>query len=101
MLFSRALFSAMESIWSECRELYESAYGGDEMLTSCAARAAGVDKREIMTEERGLHQFDVLGDTTGVLQGGLPVLSMHQYVACSKDDLLEHPDRLLTGSTAS
>ncbi|GJN90123.1 hypothetical protein Rhopal_003122-T1 [Rhodotorula paludigena] len=80
MLFSRALFSAMESIWSECRELYESAYGGDEMLTSCAARAAGVDKREIMTEERGLHQFDVLGDTTGVLQGGLPVLSMHHFL---------------------
>ncbi|GAA5999777.1 uncharacterized protein JCM10292_003740 [Rhodotorula paludigena] len=80
MLFSRGLFSAMESIWSECRELYESAYGGDEMLTSCAARAAGTDKRDIMTEERGLHQLDVLGDTTGVLQGGLPVLSMHHFL---------------------
>ena len=28
-------------------------------------------------------EFDIPGDTTGVLQGGIPMLSMHQYVPYS------------------
>ena len=106
MLVSRAMMSAMYSSWGECLERYRDLFGGDEMLTRCAATASGRTKQTVTTEERGLHrasssssslaladpdleadssrspraEFDIPGDSTGVMQGGIPMLSLHQCV---------------------
>ncbi|GAA5907505.1 hypothetical protein JCM8208_001397 [Rhodotorula glutinis] len=80
MLVSRAMMSAMYASWSECLERYRDLFGGDEMLTRCAATASGRTKQTVTTEERGLHQFDIPGDSTGVMQGGIPMLSLHHFM---------------------
>ncbi|BGP49425.1 hypothetical protein JCM10450v2_005316 [Rhodotorula kratochvilovae] len=80
MLVSQAMITSMYSTWNECHERYKDVFGGDEMLTRCAAVASGRTKQTVTTEERGLHQFDIPGDTTGVLQGGIPMLSMHHFM---------------------
>ncbi|BGP01121.1 hypothetical protein NBRC10513v2_004866 [Rhodotorula toruloides] len=79
-LVSRALMSSMYDIWDECYDRFKDAFGGDEMLTRCAATATGLTKSTVTTEEKGLHQFDIPGDTTGVLQGGIPMLSLHHFL---------------------
>jgi len=48
------------------------------MLTRCAGLAKGVDKDDVTTQERGLHQFDIPGDTTGALQAGWQIHSLHR-----------------------
>ena len=73
---------------------------GDEMITRCAAVAKGQTKQTVTTEEKGLHrqsycisrdgahsprpevraEFDIPGDTTGVLQSGIPFLNLHHYI---------------------
>ncbi|GAA5826643.1 hypothetical protein JCM3770_004611 [Rhodotorula araucariae] len=80
MLLSQAMMASMYKTWDECHERYKDVFGGDEMLTRCAAIASGRTKQTVTTEERGLHQFDIPGDTTGVLQGGIPMLSMHHFM---------------------
>jgi len=75
---SAPLLSHMADRWDECYENFRGAFGGDEMLTRCAGLAKGVDKDEVTTQERGLHQFDIPGDTTGALQAGWQIHSLHR-----------------------
>ncbi|GAA6062722.1 hypothetical protein JCM10212_005925 [Sporobolomyces blumeae] len=77
---SLPLVKSMSKRWSECYEQFRNVFGGDEMLTRCAALARGVAKEEVTMVESGLHQFDIPGDTTGVLQSGFPVQSLHHYL---------------------
>ncbi|GAA5879034.1 hypothetical protein JCM8547_006224 [Rhodosporidiobolus lusitaniae] len=81
MLVSHALLAKMYAIWDDCFHRYSSAFGGDEMQTRCAALATGRTKQDVTTEERGMHQFDIPGDSTGLFQGGIPVISMHHFLA--------------------
>jgi hypothetical protein len=73
------------------------------MITRCAALAKGATKQTVTTEEKGMHrtslpspcslpgvltrcvvtEFDVPGDTTGVLQSGIPFLTLHHYMGGS------------------
>lgn len=80
MMVSAPLADKMYGIWDSCFEQYRFIFGGDEMVTRCAAQASGKTKDTVMTEELGLHQFDIPGDTTGVLQGGIPMLNLHHYI---------------------
>ncbi|BGP17555.1 hypothetical protein JCM10213_004096 [Rhodosporidiobolus nylandii] len=81
MLVSHALMTAMYTRWDACFDRYKDIFGGDEMITRCAALVTGKTKQTVTTEEKGMHQFDIPGDTTGVLQGGIPVISMHHFMA--------------------
>ncbi|GAA5962418.1 hypothetical protein JCM21900_003779 [Sporobolomyces salmonicolor] len=80
ILASAPLLSAMYQIWGECYDRYKNAFGGDEMLTRCGALAKGVTKQTVTTEEKGLHQFDVPGDATGMLQSGIPIVNLHHFM---------------------
>ncbi|TNY24366.1 hypothetical protein DMC30DRAFT_433889, partial [Rhodotorula diobovata] len=80
MIASQAMMDATYSVWDECHDRYKDVFGGDEMLTRCAATASGRTVQTVTTEERGMHQFDIPGDTTGVLQGGIPMLSLHHFM---------------------
>lgn len=78
------------------------------MLTRCAALARGVEKDDVVTREAGLHressprnlrnvniaersmpaaEFDIPGDTTGPLQSGWPVLSLHRMLYLTRSSL--------------
>lgn len=48
--------SSMYDIWDECYDRFKDAFGGDEMLTRCAATATGLTKSTVTTEEKGLHR---------------------------------------------
>ncbi|SCZ96971.1 BZ3501_MvSof-1269-A2-R1_Chr1-2g00882 [Microbotryum saponariae] len=83
MLASAPLLHKMNNNWDECYKQFRQIFGGDEMLTRCAALAKGATKQTVTTEEKGLHQFDVPGDTTGMLQSGIPFLNLHHYLGGS------------------
>ncbi|KAK4705947.1 hypothetical protein P7C70_g247, partial [Phenoliferia sp. Uapishka_3] len=80
MLVSESLSLKMYDLWDDCFEKFRHVFGGDEMITRCAAVAKGQTKQTVTTEEKGLHQFDIPGDTTGVLQSGIPFLNLHHYI---------------------
>lgn len=48
--------TSMYKIWDECHDRFKDAFGGDEMLTRCAALATGLTKSTVTTEEKGLHR---------------------------------------------
>ncbi|KAL8279176.1 hypothetical protein RQP46_008432 [Phenoliferia psychrophenolica] len=80
MLVSDPLSLKMYNLWDDCFEKFRHIFGGDEMITRCAAVAKGQTKQTVTSEEKGLHQFDIPGDTTGVLQSGIPFLNLHHYI---------------------
>ncbi|GAA5926610.1 uncharacterized protein JCM15063_000323 [Sporobolomyces koalae] len=80
IIVSAPLLTNMAGHWPECYERFKEEFGGDGMLTRCAALAAGVERDEVVTREAGLHQYDIPGDSTGILQSGWPVLSLHHYL---------------------
>ncbi|KAK4057061.1 hypothetical protein OIO90_001961 [Microbotryomycetes sp. JL221] len=105
MIVSQTLMSDMQAMFDTCLSKYKNIFGGDEMVTRCAALATGETKQTVTTEEKGLHrklidcdssspaklklnigwfalllEFDIPGDTTGVLQAGLPFLNLHHYL---------------------
>jgi hypothetical protein len=83
MLVSDPLISRMEELWDECFDRFRWLFGGDEMVTRCAALAKGATKQTVTTEEKGLHQFDIPGDTTGIFQSGMPFINLHHYLGGS------------------
>ncbi|KAM0790570.1 hypothetical protein ACM66B_004438 [Microbotryomycetes sp. NB124-2] len=83
MVVSQSLMDDMNGLYDKCHSKFKHIFGGDEMVTRCAALAKGETKQTVTTEEKGLHQFDIPGDTTGVLQSGIPFLNLHHYLGGS------------------
>lgn len=53
---SNPLLASMANQWPKCYEQFKNVFGGDEMLTRCAALARGVEKDDVTTREKGLHR---------------------------------------------
>ncbi|CAH7670230.1 hypothetical protein PPACK8108_LOCUS4941 [Phakopsora pachyrhizi] len=79
IIISRSLASKILMIHEECLRDLKDVFGGDEMYSSCAARAIGngTTKNTVVTNLISLHQMDIPGDATGFFQSGLPFLSLH------------------------
>lgn len=56
MLLSDPLAAKMYVIWDECYKRFHHVFGGDEMVTRCAALGKGATKQTVTTEEKGLHR---------------------------------------------
>lgn len=56
MLASRPLAAKMYERFDECFDRYHNAFGGDEMISRCAAFAGGKTKQTITTMEKGMHR---------------------------------------------
>jgi hypothetical protein len=56
MLASRPLAAKMYARFDECFDRYHHAFGGDEMISRCAAFAGGKTKQTITTMEKGMHR---------------------------------------------
>ncbi|KAI5475175.1 glycosyltransferase family 31 protein [Pseudohyphozyma bogoriensis] len=83
LLISDTLELKLYNLWDTCWEKWKHIFGGDEMITRCAALALGKTKQTVATLEPGLHQFDIPGDTTGVFQSGIPLLNLHHFIGGS------------------
>jgi len=79
IIISRGLCKEMLKIHADCVEQSKNVFGGDEMYSLCAARAAGNGKTKetVVTQLTSLHQLDLPGDGTGFFQSGFPFLSLH------------------------
>ncbi|GAA6010047.1 hypothetical protein JCM10207_007535 [Rhodosporidiobolus poonsookiae] len=80
ILVSNPLLAAMQDRWDECHAQFKDVFGGDDMVTQCAALTTGRGREEVTTQEEGLHQFDIMGDTSGVFQSGIPLLTLHHFM---------------------
>jgi hypothetical protein len=63
----------------DCLDKFGSSFGGDAMVSHCAARVSGVSVQEILTVEDTLHQLDIRGDSTGWFQSGFLITSLHHW----------------------
>lgn len=65
----------------DCLNRYGSAFGGDAMITHCAALVMAVEPERALQVEDTLHQLDIRGDGTGWFQSGFHVVSMHHWAS--------------------
>ncbi|GAA5823926.1 hypothetical protein JCM5353_007339 [Sporobolomyces roseus] len=68
-----------EGAWSQCLAKFGSAFGGDAMVSHCAAVVANKDIHELLTVDDTLHQLDIRGDGTGFFQSGFLITSLHHW----------------------
>ncbi|GAA5968475.1 hypothetical protein JCM8115_006402 [Rhodotorula mucilaginosa] len=81
IILSRAVMDKMNAagFWRTCLQKYGSAFGGDAMLTHCAADAMARDVKDALTLEETTHQLDIRGDGTGFFQSGFLFTSIHHW----------------------
>lgn len=97
ILMSAGLVNKMKEKMWDCFWLHHWRFGGDEMLTHCAATAAGVSPDKVFENIDGLHrtfqdvflhsqltstsstEVDIPGDGSGVFQSGLSFITLHHY----------------------
>ncbi|KAM0754798.1 hypothetical protein T439DRAFT_321844 [Meredithblackwellia eburnea MCA 4105] len=80
---SRALMAKINQPghWQTCLEKYGGAFGGDAMVSACAALALDKTMPEIITLDDTLHQLDIRGDGTGWFQSGFLITSLHHWAS--------------------
>jgi hypothetical protein len=58
---------------------FGSAFGGDAMVSHCAALVTEKEVKDILTIDDTLHQLDIRGDGTGWFQSGFLITSLHHW----------------------
>ncbi|KAM0786496.1 hypothetical protein ACM66B_001954 [Microbotryomycetes sp. NB124-2] len=78
---SRALLELMNApgAFQECLDEYGASFGGDAMVSHCAARVTKMEVEDILTIDPTLHQMDIRGDGTGFFQSGFLFTSIHHW----------------------
>ncbi|CEQ42010.1 SPOSA6832_03781, partial [Sporobolomyces salmonicolor] len=70
-------------IGSHCLAKFGASFGGDAMISHCAALVMDKDIKEALTLDEtvhsGLHQLDIRGDGTGFFQSGFLITSLHHW----------------------
>ncbi|KAI9603941.1 hypothetical protein H4Q26_003550 [Puccinia striiformis f. sp. tritici PST-130] len=87
IIISRGLCQEMLKILADCVEQTKNVFGGDEMYSICAARAAGHGKTKetVVTQLTSLHQLDLPGDGTGFSN---PAFPFFHSIICGMDGLM-------------
>ncbi|GAA5861264.1 hypothetical protein JCM1840_003134 [Sporobolomyces johnsonii] len=68
-----------DGVWSRCLAKFGAAFGGDAMVSHCAALVMDKDIKEALTLDETLHQLDIRGDGTGFFQSGFLITSLHHW----------------------
>ncbi|GAA6052081.1 hypothetical protein JCM3770_006621 [Rhodotorula araucariae] len=81
ILVSRGLLAKMnaDGFWNDCLAKFGAAFGGDAMVTHCAALAMDRPVKEALKIDDTLHQLDIRGDGTGFFQSGFLISSVHHW----------------------
>ncbi|GAA5890290.1 hypothetical protein JCM6882_008785 [Rhodosporidiobolus microsporus] len=82
MMISRSLVGKMQQTLDVCVERFAHVFGGDGLISECAAFTRGVGVNEVVSEVPGMRQMDMLGDVTGYLTAGTaPFLTLHHWTS--------------------
>ncbi|KAL8292977.1 hypothetical protein RQP46_000671 [Phenoliferia psychrophenolica] len=80
IILSRSLVRKMQGLVGTCARKYQHIFGGDGILTNCAALARDMAYQDVVEEIPGLSQMDLRGDASGFLTSGQKLLSLHHWV---------------------
>ncbi|GAA6043754.1 hypothetical protein JCM8097_006654 [Rhodosporidiobolus ruineniae] len=81
IIVSRGTLEKMnkDGVWQHCLDKFGAAFGGDAMVTHCAALVMDKTAEQALTVEDTMHQLDIRGDGTGFFQSGFLITSLHHW----------------------
>ncbi|GAA5877539.1 hypothetical protein JCM8547_000183 [Rhodosporidiobolus lusitaniae] len=80
IVMSRSLVQKMQGTLDKCAERFAHVFGGDGLLSECAAWTRGIPLDEVVEEVPAMRQMDIKGDATGYLTAGTaPFLTLHHW----------------------
>ncbi|KPV76019.1 glycosyltransferase family 31 protein [Rhodotorula graminis WP1] len=80
LILSRSLVRKMQPHVDDCASRFAHMFGGDGIVSHCAAWVRGIPLEQLVEEIPALRQMDVRGDATGYLTAGsAPFLSLHHW----------------------
>ncbi|GAA5970082.1 hypothetical protein JCM11641_000260 [Rhodosporidiobolus odoratus] len=80
MIMSRSLVRKMQSKLDDCSSRFKDTFGGDGLISKCAALAMDVPLEQAVEEVPAMRQMDMRGDASGFLAGGIgPFLTLHHW----------------------
>ncbi|GAA6001090.1 hypothetical protein JCM10207_007408 [Rhodosporidiobolus poonsookiae] len=81
-IMSRSLVRKMQSTLDECAVRFADTFGGDGLMSKCAAWTRGIPLEQLVEEVPAMRQMDIRGDATGYLTAGTaPFLSLHHWAS--------------------
>ncbi|GAA5900667.1 uncharacterized protein JCM6883_002916 [Sporobolomyces salmoneus] len=79
---SRGLVRKMQSTLDRCAERFADVFGGDGILSNCAAFTRDMPLENLVEEIPSMRQMDIRGDATGYLTSGrAPFMSLHHWAS--------------------
>ncbi|TNY18111.1 glycosyltransferase-like protein [Rhodotorula diobovata] len=80
IILSRSLVRMMQPYVDECATRFAHLFGGDGIVSHCAAWVRNIPLEQLVEEIPALRQMDIRGDATGYLTAGTaPFLSLHHW----------------------
>ncbi|GAA5953889.1 hypothetical protein JCM3765_000680 [Sporobolomyces pararoseus] len=79
---SRGLVRKMQSTLDRCAERFADIFGGDGIISNCAAFTRDMPLEDLVEEIPSMRQMDIRGDATGYLTSGrTPFMSLHHWAS--------------------
>ncbi|GAA5846535.1 hypothetical protein JCM3766R1_002522 [Sporobolomyces carnicolor] len=79
---SRGLVRKMQSMLDRCAERFSDVFGGDGIMSNCAAFTRDMPLENLVEEIPSMRQMDIRGDATGYLTSGrAPFMSLHHWAS--------------------
>ncbi|KAG0143608.1 hypothetical protein CROQUDRAFT_96113 [Cronartium quercuum f. sp. fusiforme G11] len=96
IFLSRGLMKEMNQpgAFDSCVSLFAKEFGGDGMITKCAAVMMRRDVQQVVTREPTLHQLDIRDEGHGIFQAGWRFTSLHHWRSWFQLQPRAHPHTL-------
>ncbi|PLW06943.1 hypothetical protein PCANC_10114 [Puccinia coronata f. sp. avenae] len=101
IFLSRGLIQKMNEpgTFDSCVSLFGKEFGGDGMITKCAAMVMHRDVQQVVTRETTLHQLDIRDEGHGIFQAGWRFTSIHHWRSWFQLQPRAHPYTLKNPAT--
>ncbi|KAA1112852.1 hypothetical protein PGT21_012685 [Puccinia graminis f. sp. tritici] len=101
IFLSRGLIQQMNEpgTFDSCVSLFGKEFGGDGMITKCAAMVMHRDVQQVVTRETTLHQLDIRDEGHGIFQAGWRFTSIHHWRSWFQLQPRAHPYTLKNPAT--
>ncbi|KAH9456862.1 hypothetical protein Pst134EA_020772 [Puccinia striiformis f. sp. tritici] len=101
IFLSRGLIQQMNEpgTFDSCVSLFGKEFGGDGMITKCAAMVMHRDVQQVVTRETTLHQLDIRDEGHGIFQAGWRFTSIHHWRSWFQLQPRAHPHTLKNPAT--
>lgn len=93
IFLSRGLVQQMNEpgAFDSCISLFAKEFGGDGMITKCAAMLMRRDVQQVVSREPTLHQLDIQDEGHGIFQAGWRFTSLHHWRSWFQLQPRSHP----------